>query len=184
MKKICGIDEAGRGPLAGPLVMAGVILTEQIDGLADSKQITKKRREDLFEKITESSIWHIVIIDAQKIDDDGISSALIHGLKEIMNSLSATRYIFDGNTTFGISGLECEVKADGKIAQVSAASILAKVTRDKIMVKEAEKYPLYGFEKHKGYGTKEHVEAIEKYGYSPIHRRSFKIKSLTQPTLF
>lgn len=184
MENICGIDEAGRGPLAGPLVMAGVILTKPIDGLTDSKLLTEKKRETLFEKITKECVWHIVVIDAETIDKRGMSASLIYGLKKIMAALPASSYIFDGNTTFAIAGLKCKVKADLAISQVSAASILAKVTRDDIMVKAAKKYPLYGFEKHKGYGTKEHVEAIKKYGYSPIHRKSFKIKSLMQPSLF
>ena len=184
MKQLCGIDEAGRGPLAGPLVMAGVILYEPIDGLTDSKQLTEKKREKLFEIITEDCAYHIVSFDAETIDEIGITSCLVRGLKEIMRTLRAEKYLFDGNTTFGIKELECKIKADIDIPQVSAASILAKVTRDRFMVEMAKEYPQYSFEKHKGYGTKEHVEAIKEHGYSQLHRKSFKIKSLQQPALF
>ncbi|BDY13200.1 ribonuclease HII [Hydrogenimonas cancrithermarum] len=184
MKNLCGIDEAGRGPLAGPLVMAGVVLYEPIDGLTDSKQLTEKRREQLYETITKDAAYHIVIFDAAVIDEQGISACLICGLKEIMLTLSADGYLFDGNTTFGIQGLRSQIKADVDIAEVSAASILAKVTRDRIMIEMGKNYPEYGFEKHKGYGTKAHIEAIRKNGYSPIHRKSFRIKSLEQPSLF
>jgi len=181
---LCGIDEAGRGPLAGPLVMAGVVLKKPIEGLDDSKRLSEKRREALYESIVEKSEWHIVVFDAQTIDERGISACLIAGLKEIMATITAEAYLFDGNTTFGLPGLQCRIKADADIAQVSAASILAKVTRDRIMLEMAKRYPGYGFEAHKGYGTKAHIAAIEKLGLSPIHRRTFKIKSLQQPTLF
>ncbi|WP_300369077.1 ribonuclease HII [Hydrogenimonas sp.] len=184
MKHLCGIDEAGRGPLAGPLVMAGVILYEPIEGLTDSKRLTEKRRERLYEIILKDSAWHIVSFDAETIDEKGISACLIAGLKEIMQRLETDDYLFDGNTTFGLPRLRCQIKADLDVPEVSAASILAKVTRDRVMVDMGKKYPGYGFENHKGYGTKAHVEAIRKNGFSPIHRKSFKIKSLEQPTLF
>ena len=101
-----------------------------------------------------------------------------------MQKIPTTEYIFDGNNTFGISNLNCQIKADATIPEVSAASILAKVTRDRYMVELSKKYPQYGFEKHKGYGTKAHIDAIVKNGLSAVHRKSFKIKSLQQPTLF
>ena len=175
---ICGIDEAGRGPLAGPLVVAGVILDRDIDGLNDSKKLSEKRREELYSKIIDNSRYHISIVDNQYIDENGISSAIQKALKEIMESLKGDdiSFLFDGNSVFGIDGLSCMVKADSKIKEVSAASILAKVTRDRIMIDYALKYPKYDFHKHKGYGTKAHIEAIKKYGYSPIHRKSYKIK--------
>ncbi|WP_201352002.1 ribonuclease HII [Hydrogenimonas urashimensis] len=182
MKSLCGIDEAGRGPLAGPLVMAGVILYEPIEGLTDSKKLTEKRREALYETIVKDAAWHIVSFDAAAIDKKGISACLIAGLKEIMRTLLAAEYLFDGNTTFGIAGLRCQVKADLTVPQVSAASILAKVTRDRTMVELAKAYPAYGFERHKGYGTQSHIEAIRKNGYTPVHRRSYRIKALEQPT--
>lgn len=180
---LCGIDEAGRGPLAGDLVVAGCILTSRIDGLNDSKKLSEKKRELLFEEIIQNAKYHIVKFSPQKIDEIGISKCLACGLEEIMLHLDANEYLFDGNTTFGVKNLQTMVKADGKVAEVSAASILAKVTHDREIIKQAKLYPQYEFEKHKGYGTKRHVELIKKYGYSPIHRQSYKLKAL-QTTLF
>jgi ribonuclease HII len=184
MKKIlCGIDEAGRGPIAGDLVMAGCILHAKIDGLNDSKKLTAKKREILFDEIIKDSTYHVVKFSPKQIDEDGISICLACGLREIMQKLQADSYLFDGNTTFGVKGLETMIKADGKVVEVSAASILAKVIHDRDIIKEAKKYPQYEFEKHKGYGTARHVELIKKYGYCNIHRKSYKLKAL-QPTLF
>ena len=181
--KLSGIDEAGRGPIAGDLVIAGCILDAEVEGLNDSKKLTEKKREALYEKIILASRYHVVKFSALQIDDDGISKCLASGLREIMSKLKCDHYLFDGNTTFGVDGLETMVKADGKVAEVSAASILAKVTHDRDILKEAKKYPEYQFEKHKGYGTAIHVEMIKKYGYCPIHRRTYKLKAL-QATLF
>jgi len=180
---LCGIDEAGRGPIAGALVMAGVILHQEIPELNDSKQLSEKKREKLFPLILENSDYHIVKFTAQEIDDIGISKCLAAGLQSIMEHLQSDDFLFDGNSTFGVQGLRTMVKADAEIPEVSAASILAKVTRDREMVEFAQHFPQYGFEGHKGYGTKVHVEAIKKYGYCDIHRRSFKLKAL-EPTLF
>ena len=180
---LCGIDEAGRGPIAGDLVMAGCVLHSNVDGLNDSKKLTEKRREALYEKIIPNASYHIVKFSAKQIDDDGISKCLASGLREIMQNIDAKEYLFDGNTTFGVEGLTTMVKADGKVAEVSAASILAKVTHDRDILQEAKKYPEYKFEKHKGYGTALHVEMIKKYGYCDIHRRSYKLKAL-ETTLF
>ncbi len=180
---LCGIDEAGRGPIAGDLVMAGCILHSHIDGLNDSKKLTEKKREALYELIVKDSDYHIVKFSPQSIDTDGISRCLKSGLEEIMKKLKCEEYLFDGNTNFGVAGLPTMIKADGKVAEVSAASILAKVIHDRDIRKEAKKYPQYQFEKHKGYGTKLHVEMIKKYGYCEIHRRSYKLKALA-PTLF
>ena len=180
---LCGIDEAGRGPIAGDMVMAGCILNSQIDGLNDSKKLTEKKREALFELIVKDSEYHVVKFSAKDIDDNGISACLKRGLKEIMQNLTCEEYLFDGNLDYGIKDLQTMVKADGKIAEVSAASIIAKVTHDRDILKEALKYPEYQFEKHKGYGTKLHVEMIKKHGYCEIHRRSYKLKAL-EPTLF
>jgi len=182
---LCGIDEAGRGPIAGDLVVAGCILNEGFvaEGLSDSKKLSEKKREALYEPIVNNSKYHIVIISPQKIDSDGISVCMQEALEEIKQKLQAQNYLFDGNTTFGVEGLETMVKADGKVAEVSAASILAKVTHDRNIIRDAKEYPEYGFEKHKGYGTKEHVAQIKEHGYCPIHRRSFKLKAL-EPTLF
>lgn len=180
---LCGIDEAGRGPIAGSLVMAGVILTKEIEGLMDSKVLSEKKREALFPLIIENSQHHIVSFSAEDIDTMGISKCLGAGLRSILNALQSDDFLFDGNSCFGVEGLRTMVKADAKISEVSAASILAKVTRDREMVEFAKTYTEYGFEGHKGYGTKAHIEAIKEHGYCPIHRRSFKLKAL-QATLF
>jgi len=180
---LCGIDEAGRGPIAGDLVVAGCVLHTNIEGLNDSKKLTEKKRESLFEKIVKNSTYHIVKFSPKDIDKSGISTCLSLALKEIMRTIEADEYLFDGNTTFGVQNLNTMVKADGKISEVSAASIIAKVTHDRDIKKEALKYPEYEFEKHKGYGTKRHIELIKKYGYCKIHRRSYKLKAL-EPTLF
>ena len=183
MDMLCGIDEAGRGPLAGDLVVAGCILHSEIKALNDSKKLTEKKRKILFDEIVKNSTYHIVVYPAKKVDADGISVCMQEALKEILKQLDAQTYLFDGNSTFGVSGLETMIKADAKVPQVSAASILAKVTHDENILKDAKKYPEYEFEKHKGYGTKRHIELIKKYGYCPIHRKSYKIKAL-EPTLF
>jgi len=180
---LCGIDEAGRGPIAGDLVIAGCILNSEVKGLNDSKKLTEKKRETLFEEIIQKSTYHIAKFSAKQIDEIGISKCLASGLREIMKNIPDVEYLFDGNTTFGVEGLTTMVKADGKVAEVSAASILAKVTHDRDIKKEALKYPEYHFEKHKGYGTKLHVEMIKKHGYCEIHRRTYKLKAL-EGTLF
>ncbi len=181
---VCGIDEAGRGALAGPLVVAGVILKRRIEGLKDSKKLSFKKREELFELIIKKAQYKIVFIDNRFIDENGISKALKKALEEIKSSLLADKYIIDGNSNFKVKDVEPLIKADNKIYQVSAASILAKVSRDRFMIEIDKKYPLYDFKNHKGYGTKEHVNLIRKYGYCEIHRKSFKIKSLVYPSLF
>jgi len=180
---LCGIDEAGRGPLAGPLYIAGVILRQPISGLEDSKKLTEKKREALFETICQSAHYHIVRFDASQIDAVGLSACLAQGLREIMERIGEAEFLFDGNSTFGVSGLKTMVKADATVSEVSAASILAKVSRDREMVALSPLYPEYGFEGHKGYGSAAHIEAIRQYGYCEIHRKSFKLKSL-QPSLF
>jgi len=179
---LCGIDEAGRGCIAGDLVVAGVVFSDGIciKGLNDSKKITPKRRELLYEEIVEKTLYHIVTISPQEVDAEGISSCMQRALAEIKSMLKAQEYIFDGNTSFGVSGLKNMVKADAEVQEVSAASILAKVTHDRNIIRDAKRYPEYAFEKHKGYGTKLHVEMIQKYGYCEIHRRSYKLKALEQ----
>lgn len=181
--KLCGIDEAGRGPLAGPLYIAGVVLIEPVEGLNDSKKLTEKKREALFEEIKAKSRFHISRFDAAQIDELGLSVCLATGLREIMDVLGEADYLYDGNSRFGVNGIRTMVKADATIPEVSAASILAKVSRDREMVELAQKYPEYGFEGHKGYGSAAHIEAIRQYGYCAIHRQSFKLKAL-QPSLF
>jgi len=179
MSKLCGIDEAGRGPLAGDLVMAGVILKNSIDGLNDSKKLTEKKREALYEIIIKNSLYHIVSFSPNDIDTKGLSLCLNEGLELIKEALDADIYLFDGNQTFGVLGISTMVKADGKVPEVSAGSILAKVTHDRAIIEASKKYPLYGFEKHKGYGTKAHIEALKEHGYCEIHRRSFNVKGFT-----
>lgn len=192
MKNLCGIDEAGRGPLAGPLVVAGVILEKEILGLNDSKVLSEKKREKLFDEIKEKSKYHIVFKSAKEIDDFGISFCLKSSILEIMEQLQefSNNFLMDGNTNFGIENLQKEIKADAKYKEVSAASILAKVSRDRFMDEISPLYANYNLHKHKGYGTKAHIEAIRKFGRSDIHRFSFKLKalgeteSLLQKTLF
>lgn len=177
-KPLCGIDEAGRGPLAGSLVMAGVVLKNHVEGLMDSKKLTEKKREALYPLVIENSDYHIVSFSAQEVDELGISKCLQVGLQSIQKHLQNVDYLFDGNSTFGVDNITTMVKADTKVAEVSAASILAKVTHDREIVEMAKFYPEYGFEKHKGYGTKAHMEALIKYDRCPIHRKTFRVKGL------
>ena len=178
IKGLCGIDEAGRGPFAGPMLIAGVILHKEIDELNDSKKLSQKKREYLYDIIIKNSFYHIVSVNNITIDKLGLSLCIKNAIIEIMDNLNAKSYLMDGNTSFGIKNLEHKIKADATIKEVSAASILAKVTRDKYMVNISKDYPLYNFDKHKGYGTKAHKEAIIKYGFCDIHRLSYKIKGV------
>ncbi|GIU01078.1 ribonuclease HII [Sulfurovum sp. TSL6] len=182
-KPLCGIDEAGRGPLAGSLVIAGVVLKKPIEGLMDSKKLTEKKREALYPMVIENSAYHIVSFSAKEVDEMGISQCLQAGLQSIQKHLSGVEYLFDGNSTFGVENISTMVKADTKVAEVSAASILAKVTHDREMIEMAKKYPEYGFEKHKGYGTKAHIEALLKYDRCEMHRKTFRVKGLDDPVL-
>jgi len=181
---LCGIDEAGRGCLAGPLVVAGVIMMGKVEGLNDSKQLSEKKREILYEKIIQNASYEIVFTDNHTIDEIGLSKALKNSIMIIMQKLSPSHTIMDGNTTFGVAHVEAVIKADATVPEVSAASILAKVSRDRYIVEQDASFPEYGFAKHKGYGTKHHVEMIAKHGLCPLHRKSFKVKSLEQPPLF
>ncbi|MDX1809159.1 MAG: ribonuclease HII [Sulfurospirillaceae bacterium] len=185
---LCGIDEAGRGCIAGPLVVAGVALVRDIHGLADSKILSEVKRDALFDIIKEFAEYKIVFCDNQMIDKKGLSYCLgyaIATIKDHFISLDENyEILMDGNSSFGVRGIETMIKADTKVPEVSAASILAKVSRDQYMYSVCEQYPDYSFSKHKGYGTALHVEEIKKYGYSDIHRSSFKIKSLREPSLF
>ncbi len=182
-KPLCGIDEAGRGPLAGSLVIAGVVLKNPIEGLMDSKKLTEKKREALYPIVIENSEYHIVSFSAQEVDEKGISKCLQLGLQSIQKHLPEVEYLFDGNSTFGVENITTMIKADTKVAEVSAASILAKVTHDREMIEMAKKYPQYGFEKHKGYGTKAHIEALLKYDRCEAHRKTFSVKGLDDPML-
>ena len=183
-KLLCGIDEAGRGPLAGSLVIAGVVLKNSVTGLMDSKRLTEKKREALYELIIENSEYYIASFSAQKVDEIGISKCLQQGLKSIQEHLPGFDYLFDGNSTFGVDNITTMIKADTKIVQVSAASILAKVTHDREMIEMGKKYPEYGFERHKGYGTKAHIEALAKYGRCEAHRYTFKAQGLQMSKIF
>jgi len=175
---LCGIDEAGRGPLAGSLVIAGVVLHAPVEGLMDSKKLTEAKRERLYPLILENSRYHIVSFSAAQIDQWGISQCMTQGLAEIKQQIEACDYLFDGNSSFGVEGIRTMVKADTQIPEVSAASILAKVTHDREMYLFDQQYPYYGFAKHKGYGTKSHREALKKYGRCEHHRQSFRVKYL------
>lgn len=179
---LCGIDEAGRGPIAGPLVVAGVVLDKSIDGLNDSKQLSEKKREKLFDEIIDASKYHIVFTEAKTIDELGLSLCLKNSILEIMENLKefCDEFLMDGNTSFGIRNLNWKIKADATVVQVSAASILAKVSRDRYMDEISSKYPNYDFHKHKGYGTKAHIEAIKKFGRSDEHRVTFRLKALNE----
>lgn len=184
MKKLCGIDEAGRGCIAGPLVVAGVVLLSHIDGLADSKILSEEKRNELFVLIKENSKHKIVFCDNNMIDEHGLSYCLGYALKEIKEFFGGYEILMDGNSAFGVTDIKTMIKADAKVPQVSAASILAKVSRDSYMYSICDNFTNYSFAKHKGYGTALHVQEIKKYGYSSIHRKSFIIKSLREPPLF
>jgi ribonuclease HII len=181
---LCGIDEAGRGCIAGPLVVAGVVLKSKINGLADSKILSEKKRNILFDIIKKEADYKIVFCDNHMVDEQGLSFCLGYAIKEIKEHFKTCEILMDGNCTFGVSGIQTMVKADAKVPEVSAASILAKVSRDSYMYKICKDFPNYSFDKHKGYGTALHVREIKEFGYSKIHRVSFKIKSLVEPTLF
>ena len=176
---ICGVDEAGRGPLAGPVCAAAVILPEhlQIPGLNDSKKLTDKKRRELFPVIQQQAIaYGIGLASEAEIDEINILQATFLAMRRALEQLTVRPEIalIDGNreTDFGLP-VKTVVKGDSLSANIAAASVLAKVTRDNIMVELAQQYPEYGFEIHKGYGTKAHYEALRTYGPSPIHRRSF-----------
>ncbi|PLY08170.1 MAG: ribonuclease HII [Arcobacter sp.] len=182
---LCGIDEAGRGPIAGPLVVAGAIIIKNIEGLNDSKVLSEKKREKLFDEIKNNCHYHIVFTHAKEIDERGLSICLKNSILEIMETLEkySNNFLMDGNTSFGINTLQHKIKADATVQEVSAASILAKVSRDRFMCEIAPKYPKYNFEKHKGYGTKAHVEKIKKFGRCEEHRVSFKLKALGEENI-
>lgn len=182
--RIAGIDEAGRGPLAGAVYAAAVILPRDVNilGLNDSKKLTPKRREELFDEIVQKAdAYAIAFADEREIDELNILRATHLAMNRAVAALEpAPDYcIIDGNSISGMEiAHETMVKGDAKSASVAAASILAKVARDRYITELAQQYPEYGFERHKGYGTKEHTEAILKYGALPIHRRSFLKKLL------
>ena len=178
-KAVCGVDEAGRGPLAGPVYAAAVILSpdSEFEGLDDSKKLTEKKREALFDKIiNEALAYKIVAVDHKTIDELNILKATMLAMKEAVEGLEvpADYALIDGNK---LPDLNCDAQyvigGDAKVKSIAAASILAKVSRDRYMLELAEKYPLYQFEKHKGYGTKLHYQMLDEHGISDIHRMSF-----------
>ena len=182
---VCGVDEAGRGPLAGPVCAAAVILPDgcEIEGLNDSKKLTEKKREVLFDIVKEKAVaYAIAFASVEEIEKFNILEATYIAMNRAIDSLNITpNYtLIDGiRTPKGIK-IPCEtvIKGDAKSASIAAASILAKVTRDRLLLEYDEQYPEYNFKKHKGYGTKEHTDLILKYGVSPIHRPSFLKKLL------
>jgi len=179
IKLICGVDEAGRGPLAGPVCAAAVILPRGLElvGLNDSKKLSEKRREELYDTILENAVsYGIAFADVHEIEELNILNATFLAMNRAVAKLDPVPELalIDGNRNKGIEiESRCIIKGDSKCADIAAASILAKVTRDRYMLKMAEEYPQYYFEKHKGYGTKLHYEAIRMHGPSPIHRLSF-----------
>lgn len=175
---LCGIDEAGRGCIAGELCVAGVVLNSSIAGLNDSKKLSEKKREILYDEIIKNSKFKIITFSPKQIDESGLSECLRLALVQIKEFFKGCEFIYDGNTNFGVSGISTMIKADASVPEVSAASILAKVTRDRNLKKIAINFSQYNLEKNKGYLTKAHIEAISKYGLSEIHRHSYKIKSL------
>ena len=177
-KLIAGIDEAGRGPLAGPVVVASVIMPFDniIDGINDSKKLSEKKRNELFEKIKQTAIsYHIEVIDEKIIDDINILNATKLGMKNCIDKLDKTPDVVLIDAVKIDSDVQTVsiIKGDAKSYSIAAASILAKVHRDNLMLQYDKEYPIYNFAKHKGYGTKVHIEAIKQHGICPIHRRTF-----------
>jgi ribonuclease HII len=176
---IAGVDEVGRGPLAGPVVSAAVVLRKGqiIEGVTDSKKISEAKREKLIDKILDEAVaYSISFVDEKVIDDINIRNATFKAMNEAVNSLSVKPdfVLIDGNAIEGITlPHKTVIKGDLNCNCIAAASIVAKVTRDRFMVKLAEKYPEYDFEKHKGYGTKLHYEKLKEHGISEVHRKTF-----------
>ena len=176
---ICGVDEAGRGPLCGPVVAAAVILPcgLYIEGLNDSKKLTEKKREKLFDILCREALsYSICYGTVEQINNTNILEATLGAMREAVDSLSirADYALIDGNIARGFSiPASPVIHGDAVCPSIAAASILAKVTRDRLCVELDSEYPMYGIAKHKGYGTKEHMEALRKYGPAPIHRTKF-----------
>ena len=179
IETVCGVDEAGAGPLAGRVYAAAVILPKGWDApyLNDSKKVTEKRREVLYERITQEALcWSVAWADEKEIDDINILNARMLAMERAIHGLAVKPglALIDGNRSAGITTPnETVVQGDGKSASIAAASILAKVSRDRYMLEMAKEYPQYAFEKHKGYPTKLHYERLREYGPCPIHRLTF-----------
>lgn len=178
-RQIAGIDEVGRGPLAGPVCAAAVILPEglSLDGINDSKKLSEKKREYWYDVIIDRALaWSVSFVDPQTIDEINIRQATHLAMEQAAAGLKVTPdfLLVDGSDRIPFSIPSTYIiKGDAKSQSIAAASIVAKVTRDRYMVEMAQKYPSYGFEKHKGYGTQLHMEAIRANGLTPLHRRSF-----------
>ena len=176
---VCGVDEAGRGPLAGPVYAAAVLLRpgQHFEGLDDSKKLTEKKREALYARVTAEALgWSVAFATAEEIDALNILNATYLAMNRDIEGLSPAPSfaLIDGNRSEGIRlPNRTVVGGDGVYEAIAAASVLAKVTRDRFMLELAEQYPEYAFEKHKGYGTKLHYERLREFGPSPVHRRSF-----------
>lgn len=176
---VCGSDEAGAGPLAGPVYAGAVILPRHVElqWLNDSKQVTPKRRELLFQEITEQAIaWAVASVDEKEIDRINILNARLKAMEQAMEKLPVTPdfALIDGNRDRGIGFPHWAiVRGDCRSASIAAASILAKVSRDHFMIEMAKEYPVYGFEHHKGYPTKFHYQMLDQYGSCPLHRKTF-----------
>ena len=178
MTKICGIDEAGRGALAGELVVCGCAFNSDVSklNLTDSKKLTPKKREQIYTSLIQQCDFITIYFNNKIIDEIGLSNCLRRALRVIKFHFREHQIIYDGNCNYGIDGIETIIKADAKIPQVSAASIIAKVSRDLQMCRFDSFYPYFGYAKHKGYGTKVHIEAIKELGLCPIHRKTFCTK--------
>ena len=192
-KLVIGVDEAGRGPLCGPVVVAAVSLIEDIDGLNDSKKLSEKKRLELVPEIIEKSTWAVFSVRPEIIDRLNILHATMWGMKKcverVLRNIDAeSRILIDGNRVTGaFENEECLVKGDSRSVNIAAASILAKSHRDRIMARWAEIFPQYNLKNHKGYPTKEHYDILEKVGPCRIYRKSFKLKKEKNPeqiTLF
>ncbi len=183
LSPVCGCDEAGAGPLAGPVYAAAVILPLgiEIPGLDDSKKLTPKKREALFPVIREAALsWSVASVSAAEIDQTDILSARLAAMQKAIDGLGVQPAfaLIDGNRDRGrtaaiLTPHRCVVKGDSLSSSIAAASILAKVSRDRLMAELAEQYPQYGFERHKGYGTALHYQRLREYGPCPVHRRTF-----------
>ncbi len=185
-KAVCGVDEAGRGPLAGPVCAAAVILPENtsIEGVNDSKKLSEKKREALFDVIKEQALsYSIAFASVEEIEEMNILNATMLAMKRAVEGLDvkADYAMIDGNRLPNLDiDSEFIIKGDAKSMSIACASILAKVSRDRLLYKYAEEFPEYSFDKHKGYGTKVHIEALKKYGPCKYHRLSFLTKILNK----
>lgn len=179
--RVLGVDEVGRGALAGPFVVAGALFLEEdwVDGVRDSKLISEKKREDVAEDLTESVVYEIVEVSHADVDQMGLTKAFNYALREIVKKIGCDVVVIDGNRMRGYGDkFHFQKKADRDVMSVAAASVLAKVYRDNLMIDYATTYPEYGFEKHKGYASEEHRNSIMQFGQCEIHRKSFNLSFL------